>query len=121
METASRRDLEAMDELISEDLEFDSTFAASEGRVFRGHAGIRQYFVALEESFEDLRLDIEDLIDVGDERVVLLVRVSGRGKGSGVPVQHPYGQVWTLSGQTTRQIDSYADPAQALEAVGVRE
>ena len=92
MDAANRRDLQTMDELVSEDLEFHSTFAASEGRVFRGHQGIREYFVSLEESFDDLRLDAEEVIDAGGDRVVLLVWVSGRGKGSAIPVRHRYGR-----------------------------
>ena len=121
MDAANRRDLQTMDELVSEDLEFHSTFAASEGRVFRGHQGIREYFVSLEESFDDLRLDAEEVIDAGGDRVVLLVWVSGRGKGSAIPVRHRYGQVWTLSDGTVRQIDSYLDPAEAIEAAGLSE
>jgi ketosteroid isomerase-like protein len=119
MEAANRRDLATMDKLISEELEFNSTFAASEGRVFRGHTGIREYFATLEDAFDDLRLDAEDVIAAGDDRVVLLVWVSGRGKGSDIPVRHCYGQVWTVSNGAVRQIDSYLDPAEALRAAGV--
>jgi ketosteroid isomerase-like protein len=43
----TRRDLEAMDELIAEDAEFRSVLAASEGGVFRGHQSSREYFAAI--------------------------------------------------------------------------
>jgi hypothetical protein len=39
MEAAERRDFSTMFELISDDLVFNSRFAASEGRVFRGSSG----------------------------------------------------------------------------------
>ena len=64
----------------------------SEGRVFRGHQGIREYFVTLEESFDDLRLEAEEVIDADGDWVVLLVWVRGRGEGSAIPVRHRYGR-----------------------------
>ena len=119
MEATNRRDLEAMDDLISENFEFHSTFAASEGRMFRGHRGIREYFETLEEAFDDLHLEAEDIVDAGDDRVVLLVWVSGRGKGSEIPVRHLYGQIWTLSDGRVEKIESYLDPAEALRGAGL--
>ena len=119
MEAASHRDLETMDGLISEGFIFNSTFAASEGRTFQGHKGIRDYFDSLEDSFDDFSVDVEEILDAPGDQVVLLCWVRGKGRVSGVPVERLFGQVWTVSGGLTRRIDSYPDPNDALEAAGL--
>lgn len=90
----------------------------SKSRVFRGHQGIREYFVTLEEAFDDLRLEAEEVIDAGGDRVVLLVWVSGRGEGSVIPVRHRYGRCGPCP---LERSDSYLDPAEAIEAAGLSE
>jgi ketosteroid isomerase-like protein len=52
-EAAERRDLETLEMLGSEEGEFHSVLAASEGRVFRGRQGIRDYFAAIDAAFDD--------------------------------------------------------------------
>ena len=42
VDATNRRDLATLDATWSEEAEFHSTFAASEGRVFRGRHGIRE-------------------------------------------------------------------------------
>jgi ketosteroid isomerase-like protein len=121
MAAASRRDFGAMDSLISEDLVFHSTFAASEGRVFKGHDGLREYFEALESSFDDLELPVDEALDAGADKVVLLVRVRARGKASGIPVEQRFGQVWTIARGRVLGIVSYPNPDEALEAAGLRK
>ena len=119
MAAANRRDFETMDRLIAKELVFRSTFAASEGRVFAGHGGLREYFKSLEGSFEDLVLPVEDVIDAGDDQVLLLVRVCGRGKASGIAVEQRFGQVWTIVDGLVREIVSYPDPDDAFKAAGL--
>jgi len=79
---------------------------------------IREYFVTLEESFDDLRLEVEEVIDAGGDRVVLLVWVSGRGEGSAIPVRHRYGRCGPCP---LERSDSHLDPAEAIEAAGLSE
>ena len=121
MAAANRRDFETMDRLVSDDLIFHSTFAASEGRVFRGRPGLREYFETVEGSFDNLELPVEEALDAGDDKVALIVRVCGRGKASGIPVDHRFGQLWTVQDGTVREIVSYTDPTDALEAAGLGE
>ncbi|MGI8460563.1 MAG: nuclear transport factor 2 family protein [Solirubrobacterales bacterium] len=121
MAAANRRDFETMDSFISDNFVFHSIFAASEGRVFKGHSGLREYFEALEGSFDELELPVDEAIDAGAEQVVLVVRVRGRGKASGVPVEHRFGQVWTVTHGAIREIVSYPEPDEALGAAGMRD
>ena len=80
---------------------------------------LRDYFKSLEGSFEDLALPVEDIIDAGDDQVLLLVRVCGRGKASGIAVEQRFGQVWTIVDGLVREVVSYPDPDDAFKAVGL--
>ena len=121
VDATNRRDLATLDAIWSEEGEFHSTFAASEGRVFRGRQGIRDYFDTLGEVFDDMQIEIEEITDVGEDRLVVELRVSGRGKGSGVNVEQRNGQVWTIVDGKVARIDSYMNSTDALEAVGLSE
>jgi ketosteroid isomerase-like protein len=62
-DAANGRDLQTLDALLSEDVEFRSVLFASEGRVFRGRPGIREYFAAFDEAFADHRSEAERVLD----------------------------------------------------------
>jgi ketosteroid isomerase-like protein len=121
VDATNRGDIATLDAIWSEKCEFRSTFAASEGRVFRGRQGIRDYFETLGDVFDDMRIEIEEITDVGKDRLVVELRVSGRGKGSGVNVEQRNGQVWTIVDSKVARIDSYMNSTDAFEAVGLSE
>ena len=121
VDATNRRDLATLDAIWSEQGEFHSTFAASEGRVFRGRQGIRDYFATLGEVFDDMHVEIEEISEAGEDRLVVVSRVTGRGKGSGLKVEQRNGQVWTFVDGEIARIDSYMSRAEALEAAGLSE
>ncbi len=119
MAAVTRRDVEAVEAVISEDFEFESTFAASEGRVFRGPTAIRDYFAAVDEAFEEIRIELVDVLGEDEGRVALRARVNARGRGSGLEINHVYGQVWTVADGTVVHVASYLDPDEARRSVGL--
>jgi ketosteroid isomerase-like protein len=62
----------------------------------------------------------EQFIDAG-ERVVVLVRLSARGRGSGISLERPDGMVWTVRNGKAVRLDYFNNPTQALEAAGLPE
>ncbi len=56
-----------------------------------------------------------------DDLVLVRVRASARGKGSGVAVDGTLGPVWTLRAGKGVRIDVSGTWQEALEAVGLRE
>jgi ketosteroid isomerase-like protein len=87
---------------------------------FHGHDGYMEVWRRGLESFEDMRLDPEELLDLGD-RWLVTVRYSGHGTGSGVAFsQQLFSLITTRRGLVVRQ-DDFRDRAEALEAVGVSE
>jgi ketosteroid isomerase-like protein len=71
-------------------------------------------------TWTDYRLEAEEIIDAGSS-VVLSVRERGRGKGSGVPYERRFAQVWTFHRGKVIRWEVFPDEAAALEAVGLRE
>ena len=120
-DAVNRRDLETLDALWSEDSEFHSVLAASEGRVFRGHQGIREYFAWFDESFTEFGSEVEEIIEAGEDRVVVLYTFRARGKASGVRLDQRGGLVITYQDEQITRMDSHFDPAEALKAAGLSE
>jgi ketosteroid isomerase-like protein len=73
------------------------------------------------EDFEGWSIELERLIDAGGDRVVALHRHLATGKGSGVPVEMHQGIVYELEDGRVIRMRHYSDPAEALEAAGLRE
>jgi ketosteroid isomerase-like protein len=71
-------------------------------------------------TWEEYRLDAEELIDAGSS-VVVAMRERGRGKGSGIPVERRWAQVWTFSRGRIIRWEMFPDKPAALEAVGLAE
>jgi ketosteroid isomerase-like protein len=91
--------------------------------VYRGYDEVRSafeddWFTAF--PFEEWELAVEELIDHGDQ-VIVLSRQRGRGASSGVAVELEQAHVFTLRGGKIVRFDSYLDRRKALEAVGLRE
>jgi ketosteroid isomerase-like protein len=88
--------------------------------VYYGHDGFHKFWRQLLEAFADVRLDPEEILDLGD-RVLVTTHMSGHGTGSGVSVNQQLFQLVTLRrGLIVRQ-DDFPDRAQALEAAGMSE
>ena len=72
------------------------------------------------EQFEDWSVQIEDVIDAGENGVVALTSQSAIGRESGVPVELKIGQVWEVEAGRAIRARNYLTHAEALEAAGLR-
>ena len=77
---------------------------------------LRRYWGA----FEDYSLTTSELIDAG-QSVVVVLQEHGRGKGSGVPLDREWAQIWTFSRGRIVRVEPYRTRAEALEAAGLSE
>ena len=93
---------------------------AVENTVYRGHAALRRYFEEFFASFSEVRLHDVAFRNLG-ERVLVLYRLSVRGRNSEVTVDQPGGTVYELSGGKIVRGRSYLSEAEALKAVGLKE
>jgi ketosteroid isomerase-like protein len=85
---------------------------------YRGRAEVRQLWDRILEAFEDAHFEVDDGRDLGDE-VLVLGRLSTRGRGSGAAVATPFGSIGEVrDGLIVRQ-RFFVDRCKALEAVGL--
>ena len=66
------------------------------------------------------RPEVQEAVDLG-ERVMIVLRMSGRGSRSGVPVAQEGALIVTFDGDTLVSAKSFASKAEALEALGLLE
>jgi ketosteroid isomerase-like protein len=99
---------------------FPAMGVAVEGGSFRGSEGVEKYFEELRDTWEEIRLVGKESRDLGD-RVLLLMRIEGRGRGSGVPVDAPFGVVIDFRDGKISRTRSYLDHGEALRAAGLSE
>ena len=88
--------------------------------VYRGLEGLFRWQADWESSWESWRWDPEEFIEAGD-RVVAVLGVHAKGRGSGVDVERIDGAVWTLRDGKCIRLDYYGSKAEAFKAVGLSE
>ena len=90
-----------------------------EEQVYAGVEGAEAFLREWTAAWDDWELHVEALHEAG-EKVVALLRQRGRSRTSGLPVDMYFAQVWTIRDGKQARMDMYSDPAEALEAVGLR-
>jgi ketosteroid isomerase-like protein len=101
------------------EVEFDASVRPG-GQVYRGHEGVAEAMRVWAGAWEDWSLEFEQMIDAGD-KVLVIARESGRGKGSGVEVEQRAFAVFTLREGRIVHWKGFVNRRQALEAAGLRE
>jgi ketosteroid isomerase-like protein len=89
-----------------------------ERQTYEGPEGTREFLTDWVDAWEDWRLEVRELIDAGDD-VVAVLHQSGRSKTTGLEVDMDFAQVWTIKAGKQTRMRMYADPDEALRAVGL--
>ena len=92
-----------------------------EQRTYRGIAGMLEYQAAVDAVLEDFHTDRNRFVEAGEDRVLHLYRIVGRGAGSGVPVSRDSAIVWQIRNGRLLKGEVYLEQREALEAVGLSE
>jgi ketosteroid isomerase-like protein len=116
----NRRDVKALRALLTEDAEIVPIRAALEDTAYRGPNAVTRWYAALEESWEDLSVKVEEMRNGGD-RVIALGRVRGRGRASGAAVDVEAAALFRFRGGLISNLHIYTDRAKAFEAAGLSE
>jgi len=113
-------DIDAFTALTTPDFEWSPSMVAIEGEIFRGRKGIEKYFGSLNNAWERFHILGDGFRDVAD-LVIMLGRLEGRGKASGVQVVESLGMVFDFRDGEISRIRGYLDHGEALRAAGLVE
>ena len=104
-------------ETIHEDVEvFDHDIM--DGREYRGHDDVRRWlFEDWASAWSQYSAEPEEFIDVDDNRVIAVLRVTATGRGSGIETKRRDAIVYVVQDQLVTRLDYYNSREQALEAV----
>jgi ketosteroid isomerase-like protein len=114
------RHVDAFTALTTPDFVWSPSMVAVEGEVFQGSEGIRRYFASLSSAWETF-LIVPDSFRELPSVVVMLGRLRGHGKSSGVPVDASLGIVFDLRDGKVARIRGYLDHGEALQAAGLAQ
>ena len=81
----TERDIETALKLCHPGVEFFSMLGQLEATPYRGFDGIRSYFQDVDATWDEWRVEVEQLLSAPDGRVVIVMSTHMRGKGSGLP------------------------------------
>ena len=84
----------------------------------QGHGAVRASLARWKAEWDDYEMLPEEFVDRGD-RVVVTVRLGGRGRGSGVEIDARFYDVYTLRDGKIVRMDQFTERSQALEAAGL--
>jgi ketosteroid isomerase-like protein len=92
-----------------------------EQQTYEGIEEARRFIREWMAAFDGWEIELVALHDAGGDKVVGVVRQRGRSKRTGLPVDMLYAQVFTIRGGKQTRMEMYADPDEALKAVGLAE
>jgi ketosteroid isomerase-like protein len=102
---------------IAADLEYVNPSYAIEPGTRRGAKSLG----LVRASYEDWKVQVERIVDAGEDNVVVLAHFTATGRTSGVPVAGEQGYVWTVKDGLAVRFRWFRSHREALEAAGVQE
>lgn len=91
-----------------------------ESSEMHGHDGIARFIENQMEAFDELQVEVLELVDAGD-RVVVPIRFGGKARYTGMDAAFAVVHVVTLRDGRVARTDMYRDKGEALAAVGLTE
>ena len=85
-----------------------------------GRDGALHFLATQSEAFETVSFEPLQFLDAGD-RVLVTVRIGGRGRHTGIDLEFERVHVWTYRSGKVLRLEIYATKREALEAVGLSE
>ena len=113
--------LEAPREHFGPGYEVVASDVAPDFGVLRGFDAMQGAFRPYWETFDDFRVEIEEVVHADESHVITRVRDGGRMKGSDSEVWNRFYHVWTFAHGKVARLSIHTDRERALDAVGPSE
>ena len=87
----NRRDLPGWLALIDDDFDLESRFSSVGNTFYRGREAVENWWADLQDAWEHLDVEIDDVRQVAPDQTLALIVLDGRGRGSGLEVREEHG------------------------------
>jgi ketosteroid isomerase-like protein len=108
-------------ELFHADFVVDATSVGAGVGVTRGLEAAQAFLQEYWETFENFRVELEEVVHADDEQVVTVVRDGGRIRGSDAETWSRFFHVWGFDEGKIARLSIHTDRNRALEAAGLSE
>jgi SnoaL-like domain len=103
--------------MVGED--FDSQLSPELGeRVLSGVQGLEMFVEAVEQDFSEFHYDADEVVEVDDDRVLVLGRIVAKARATGMPLSGEFGHIWTVRGGRATHVEAHRDRDEARKAAG---
>jgi uncharacterized protein len=109
----NRGDLSVVLELLDPDIEWHEPAFSPHAGSHRGRDSFERFVRGWLESFDGFRVEPEQVVERGDQ-LVAIVRQTGTGRASGLPVETRLAHVWTVVNGRAVRWEAVPDPEAAL-------
>jgi ketosteroid isomerase-like protein len=123
IDALNRGDVDALLTLLSPEVVWEALDGVpGVDELYRGRPGVREWIELMWRNGEErVHIEIEQIADLGDDRVFIAVVLTARRRGSGVPFEYRTWQVvWFADGLITRRQVFWTRAEEALKAAGLR-
>jgi ketosteroid isomerase-like protein len=109
--------VEAVLDWLAPEIEVSDRQSVPDRMTHHGLGGIKDLFDSTMEAFGEFRLEPEEFVEVGDGRILVVLRQYARGRASGINVEGHIAHLWTMEHGTPVQLKIYRDKETALEVI----
>ena len=121
-EAFHRQDWEALFALYHPEVELDlSRSGIPDGGVHHGHDGLLEGWSRWRGVWDRYDFELEDLVEVDDDRVLALIHVNASSRGQGMDAEVRAADLFTVRDGLIVQFVNYLDRELALQAAGRAE
>jgi ketosteroid isomerase-like protein len=107
--------------LIDPEIAYEDTILPDHvGETYHGYEGVFRSIDRWLEPFETLTIELERIVGTGD-RLVSIHLVHSKARHTGIEFDTRVAYLWTFRDGKVIHMKSHLDPADALEAAGLRE
>jgi hypothetical protein len=115
-EALNRRDIDGTMAVLDEDAIWEEHSELPEAGSYHGRGTIRRFLEQFLDSWDEFEQQIEE-VHAEEDCVLLFIRLTASGRGSGIDVESRYAHLWTMRGGRGVRVDAYYDRETALAAL----
>jgi ketosteroid isomerase-like protein len=118
----NRGDLDTWSEHFADDVDYRAVEGAPDDHgPIHGRDALREYVQDWLSTFDGFRSEPVEFIEAGEEQIIVVTRISGRAKLSGVETDLTYAALYTIRDGKVLRGREYWTRDEALEAAGAGE